>query len=163
MLRTTLIAVLLACACHEGESPVNVAGTYTISLAVQQNQCGILNGAVGDTSSGVQIVVTQSGSDVTAQVQNLAAALGLGLATGTDTFTGKVTGNSLDLWIYGTTSGSSGTCAYTRNVHLQAKLSGDELVGTVTYTFATNQTADCGTKDTCQDIQAFNGTRPPSV
>jgi hypothetical protein len=37
------------------------------------------------------------------------------------------------------------------------------LVGTVTYTYATNKTADCGAMDTCKDVQAMNGTRPPSV
>jgi hypothetical protein len=162
MRRLASLAVLFALGCSS-ESPANVAGTYTLSLTVKQNDCGILNGAVGDQASGVQIVMTQSGSDVTAQVQNLAAALGLGLATGTDTFTGKVAGDALDLWIYGTAAGASGTCAFTRNVHLKAKLSGDVLVGTVTYTFATNQTPDCGTRDTCQDVQDFNGTRPPSV
>jgi hypothetical protein len=162
MLRKTLIAVLLACGCGS-ESPANVAGTYTLALTVRQTECEILGGSVGDTSSGVQIVVTQTGSDVNAQVQNVAAALLLTIATGTATFTGKVAGNSLDLWIYGTTWGASGTCDYTRNVHLQAELSGDVLVGTLTYTFATDGAPDCGTKDTCQDIQAMNGTRPPSV
>jgi hypothetical protein len=109
MLRKTLIAALLCCSCGS-DSPANVAGTYTLSLAVKQVDCGILGGSVGDTSS-VQIVVTQAGSDVTAQVQDLGAALGLGLAMGSATFTGKVSGDSLDLWIHGTTSGSSGTCA----------------------------------------------------
>jgi hypothetical protein len=33
----------------------------------------------------------------------------------------------------------------------------------VTYRFVTNKTADCGTRDTCQDVQIFNGTRPPKV
>jgi len=37
------------------------------------------------------------------------------------------------------------------------------LTGSVTYTYATNKTADCGTRDSCQDIQVFNGTRPPTV
>jgi hypothetical protein len=162
MLRKTLIAVLLACGCHESESPANVAGTYSLSLAVQQTECGILGGSPGDTSSGVQIVVTQAGSEVSAQVQGV-AGLALALAMGTDTFTGKVAGDNLDLSIAGTMAGSGGTCAYTRNARFQAKLSGDVLVGSVTYTYATNKTADCGAKDTCQDIQAMNGTRPPSV
>jgi hypothetical protein len=33
----------------------------------------------------------------------------------------------------------------------------------VTYTFATNRNPDCGTRDTCQDVQVLNGTRPPTV
>jgi hypothetical protein len=162
MARKTLILVLLALGCGS-ESPADVAGTYTLSLTVRQNECGILGGSVGDTSSGVEIVVAQpgAGSDVTGQVQGV-AGLALALAMGSDTFTGKMAGNSLDMSISGTMAGSNGTCAFTRNAHLDAKLSGDVLTGTVTYTFATNKTADCGTRDTCQDIQAFNGTRPPT-
>jgi len=37
------------------------------------------------------------------------------------------------------------------------------LSAKVTYRFVTNKTADCGTRDTCQDVQIFNGTRPPKV
>ena len=161
MLRKTLLAILLACGCSS-EAPANVAGTYTLSLTVKQTECGILGGTVGDSSSGVQIVVTQNGAEVSAQVQGV-AGLALAIAMGSDTFTGKVAGNSIDVSIDGTMAGSSGTCAYTRNAHFEAELSGDVLVGTVTYTYATNKTADCGGKDACQDIQAMNGTRPPSV
>ena len=161
MLRRTLLTALLALGCG-GESPANVAGTYTLALTVEQTGCGIVGGAVGDTSSGVQVIITQSGGDVTCQVQGV-AGLALALAMGSDTFAGKMAGNSLDASIAGTTPGSSGTCAYTRNARLQAKLSGDTLTGSVTYTYATNQTADCDGKNSCKDVQAFNGTRPPKV
>jgi hypothetical protein len=156
-----LVLVLLACACGS-ESPADVAGTYTLSLTVKQVDCQILGGAVGDTSSGVQIVVNQSDSDATAQVQGAAGAL-LAIALGSAAFTGEVSGNSLDLSINGTTAGSDRTCAFTRNARMQAKLSGDTLAGTVTYAFATNKTADCGARDTCKDVQMFNGTRPPKL
>ena len=86
-----------------------------------------------------------------------------GLATGSDTFTGKLSGNTLDLSISGTVSGSSSTCAFTRDAYLVATISGDVLTGSVTYTYATNKTPDCGTRDTCQDVQLLNGTRPPTV
>lgn len=161
MVRKALILVLFACACGS-DAPANVAGTYTLSLAVQQNECGILGGSVGDTSSGVEIIVTQSGAEASAQVQGVAGAL-LTVTMGTATFSGKVDGNSLDMSIHGTLGGSSGTCDYTRNARLLAKLSGDVLSGSVIYTFSTDKTADCGTRDTCRDIQAFNGTRPPTV
>jgi hypothetical protein len=161
MLRNVLIALLCAAGCGS-ESPADVAGTYTLSLTVQQNACGILNNDVGTTSTGVQIVMTQSGSDVSGQVQGVGGTL-LSLALGSNTFTGKMSGDSLDVTIAGTTPGADGTCAFTRNAHMQAKLTGDVLTGTITYSFATNRTADCGAKDTCQDVQAFNGTRPPKV
>jgi hypothetical protein len=156
-----LLLVLLACACSS-ETPVDVAGTYTLSLTVKQVDCQILGGAVGDSSTGVQIVVTQSGSDATAQVQGAAGIL-VGLAMGSAAFTGKVAGNDIDLTINGTTPGSEGTCAFTRNARMQASLASDVLTGTLTYTFATNKTADCGTRDTCKDVQIFNGTRPPKL
>jgi len=161
MTRKAPLLALLACACGS-DSPSNVAGTYSLSLTVQQNQCGIIGGSVGDSSSGVGVVVTQTGSQASGQVQGV-AGLALALAMGSDTFTGNVAGNSLGLSISGTMAGSSGTCAFTRNAHLAATLSGDVLTGSVTYTFATNKTADCGTRDTCKDIQVFNGTRPPSI
>jgi len=117
---------------------------------------------MGDTSSGAQVVVSQTGSQASAQVQGIAGTLFV-FAMGSDTFTGTVSGKSLDMSISGTMAGSSGTCAFTRNARLQANLSGDVLTGSVTYTFLTNKTADCGTRDTCSDIQVFNGTRPPTI
>jgi hypothetical protein len=160
MQRAAFILAVLAAACSS-DATANVAGTYTLALTVQQNECGILTNAAGTSSTGVTVVVTQDGANVTAKVQG-AAGLGLSLATGSDTFTGKISGNSLDLSIIGTVAGSSGTCAFTRNAHLVGTLAGDLLTGSVTYTYATNQNADCGTRDTCQDIQRFNGTRPPT-
>jgi hypothetical protein len=161
MVRKALIVVLMVLGCGS-DTPANVAGTYTLSIAVQQNDCGILTNSVGDTSSGVEIVVTQTGSEASAKVKGVGGAL-LIAAMGTDTFTGKISGNSLDMSIDGTMAGSSGTCAYMRNAHLVANLSGDVLTGNVYYSFSTNKAADCGTRDTCQDIQKFNGTRPPTV
>ena len=156
-----MILALLAGACGS-DTAANVAGTYTLALTIQKNDCGILANDVGTSSTGVTVVVTQDGSNVTAKVQG-AAGLGLGLITGSDTFTGKISGNSLDLSISGTLSGSSGTCAFTRNAHLVGSVAGDLLTGSVTYTFATNKTADCGIRDTCQDVQLVNGTRPPTA
>ncbi len=161
MNKLMLAALVCVCGCDSG-SPAYVAGTYTLALTMQQNDCGILGNSVGESSTGVSLVVTQSGADVRATVQGV-AGLALGLSMGSDTFTGTVSGDALDLWIAGTMSGSSGTCAYTRNAHLVAKLSGDVLTGTVTYTFASNKTADCGFRDTCQDMQLFTGARPPAV
>jgi hypothetical protein len=161
MRRTAFILALLAGACGS-DTPANVAGTYTLALTIEKNDCGILANAVGTSSTGVTVVVTQDGSNVTAKVQGV-AGLGLGLATGSDTFTGKLSGNTLDLSISGTVSGSSSTCAFTRDAHLVATISGDVLTGSVTYTYATNKTPDCGTRDTCQDVQLLNGTRPPTV
>lgn len=161
MRRLPLLVVLVACACGS-DTPADVAGTYTMSLTVQQNDCGILGNSVGESSTGVTVVVTATGSQVEAQVQGV-AGLALALEMGSSTFTGNVSGNALDLSISGTMAGSNGTCAYTRKAHLVGTVSGDVITGSVSYGFATNKTADCGTRDTCQDVQIFNGTRPPKV
>jgi len=161
MRHAALLLVPLAAACGS-DTPANVAGTYTLALNIEQNDCGILGNPVGTPSTGVGVVVTQNGSQVDAQVQGLPGAA-LALAMGSDTFSGTVSGNSLDLSISGTMPGSSGTCAFTRRAHLTGSLSGDVLSGKVTYTYVTNKTADCGFRDTCQDVQILNGTRPPSV
>jgi hypothetical protein len=161
MRRAAFILAVLAGACGS-DSAANVAGTYTIALTIQKNECGILGNDPGTSASGVTVEVTQDGSNVTAKVQG-AAALGLVLGMGSATFTGTVSGNSLDLSISGTVSGSSGTCAFTRNARLVGTVSGDVITGRVTYTYATNKTSECGTRDSCQDVQLLNGTRPPTV
>ena len=159
--KSVLTLVLLACACGS-DTPADVAGTYALSLTVQKNDCGIVGNAVGESSSGVGMVLTQTGSQVDAQVQGV-AGLALGLVVGSDTFKGNVSGNALDLSISGTMPGSNGTCAYTREARLLGKVASDVITGSVTYRFVTNMTADCGTRNTCQDVQIFNGTRPPKV
>jgi hypothetical protein len=161
MRKSVLTLVLLSCACGS-DTPADVAGTYTLSLTVQKNDCGIVGNAVGESSSGVQLAVTPAGSLVDAQVQGV-AGLALALVMGSDTFKGNISGNALDLSISGTMPGSNGTCAYTRESRLTGKVVGDVITGSVTYRFVTNKTADCGTRDTCQDVQIFNGTRPPKV
>jgi len=122
MRRAAFILAVLAGACSS-DSAANVAGTYTIALTIQQN--GAASWAM--IREPLRLASTGGGhprgSKVTAQVQG-AAALGLGLATGSATFTGTVLGNSLDLSISGTVSGSSGTCAFTRNAHLVGTVAG---------------------------------------
>jgi hypothetical protein len=156
---TLLLLVAVACG---SDKPTNVAGTYSVNTTVQKNDCGILGKDPGSSSTGVTVAITQDGSQVSAQVQGV-AGIALQLGMGSDTFTGHVSGSSLDLAISGTMAGSQGTCAYTRNARLEAKLVGDALSGTLTYTYATNKAADCGTLSTCQDVQLMNGTRPPTV
>src|ERR1039457_6644848 len=68
MFRKALMLVVVFCACGS-DPPADIAGTYTMSLTVQQNQCGILTNPSGSSSTGVSVKVTQSGSEVSAQVQ----------------------------------------------------------------------------------------------
>ena len=57
MARKALMLVVLFCACGS-DTPTNVAGTYTMSLTVQQNQCGILTNPSGSSSTGVSVKIT---------------------------------------------------------------------------------------------------------
>jgi hypothetical protein len=85
------------------------------------------------------------------------------LATGQSSFSGTVSGHTFDLAMAGTTAGSNGSCAYTVNADMVGSLTGDSIQGKIIYTYATNKTTDCGTRDTCQDIQLFSGSRPPKT
>ncbi len=50
MSKMALAFVLLACACGN-DTPADIAGTYTLSLTVQKNDCGILGNGVGESPS----------------------------------------------------------------------------------------------------------------
>jgi len=99
---------------------------------------------------------------VTAKVQGV-AGMGLSLATGSDTFTGKISGNSLDLSIIEPWAGPAAPVPSHATPTWSARLPEILLTGSVTYTYATNKNADCGTRDTCQDIQRFTAPAPPEL
>ena len=50
----------------------DISGTYTTALTVQQNACGILVESVGDSRSGISMVITQTDAHATADVRGLA-------------------------------------------------------------------------------------------
>jgi hypothetical protein len=160
---TTVLLGLFACSdSSDSTSTADIAGTYTMSRSVQQNNCGIVAGAAGDSFEGVRVAITQSGGQATASILGAAGAA-TELLMGTSTFSGTVSGSSFDLALASTTAGSSGTCAYTINAHMIGSISGDAIQGKVVYTYVTNKTADCGARDTCQDIELFSGSRPPKT
>jgi hypothetical protein len=85
------------------------------------------------------------------------------IVLGSNSFTGNVSDNTLELRLTGTRSGSMGSCAFTLDADVTATLNGDVLQGTIAYVPKTNQSTDCGVLNSCQSVQAFNGTRPPST
>jgi hypothetical protein len=163
--RHRLTAIVLGAACAlalAGCAPADVAGNYTIALTNQQNGCNLSNWTAGASTSGVAFVITQSGANVTGQVQGLTGAA-IALWLGGDTFTGTVSGASVDMTLFGTRSMTQGACSYTLNAHVRGNLSGDSLQGTVTYSASTNHAPDCGALEGCSSVQQFDGVRPPSA
>ncbi|AKF09903.1 hypothetical protein DB32_007052 [Sandaracinus amylolyticus] len=157
MLLSTLLGLTIA-SC--GNDPENVAGTYTINLTNGPNGCMLDNWEEGDTVTGTTIAVTQDGDAVTVNVEGLAGAY-LDVVVGSRQFVGSVDGSHIDARLTGN-AGTTGSCAYTFIVDLDADLDGDVLEGTLTWFAQTNGLAECGMYNTCQNTQAFNGTRPPS-
>lgn len=149
------LLVLAACG-----GPADVGGNYTIALTNRDNGCTFQGWNVGDQTTGVSVVITQSGSSVSADVKDL-ASVGLDAALGSHTFTGSVNGDKLSLAITGTKAQSMGNCAFTYNATITATSSGDALTGRIDYTAATNGNSDCATLQGCLSFQDFNGTRPP--
>ena len=149
--------VLLAAACG---SPANVAGNFSVNLTNKDNGCNFTNWTVGNMTTGVPVTITQSGGNVTATITG-PAGLYVGAVLGSATFTGTVSGDTLDLILYGTHSATMGNCTYTVNAELKGTITGDVLDGTIDYKSATNGSPDCGAVQGCTSEQAFNGTRPP--
>ncbi|HEY1550340.1 MAG TPA: hypothetical protein VGG28_21080 [Kofleriaceae bacterium] len=160
MKRFGLFAVLFVTGVACSSSPTNVAGSYSVQLTNGANGCMFQNYTVGSDTMNVPVTVTQSGSTATATVSGVAGDY-LNLVLGSDSFTGSVDGDSLDLQLTGTRALSMGNCAYTYNATLNAALDGNSLMGSVDYTADTNNGSDCGALVGCMTSQDIAGSRPP--
>jgi hypothetical protein len=154
-----ILAVGLA-ACG-GDDPVDAAGTYTVSLTQREDGCNY--GWTGQSTAGVEVVITQNGAAVSADVQPaVGARFVLDGILGGHVFTGSVDGTHLDLLIEGTPSTSMGTCDYTIDAQIDATLDGDVLSGNIYYRDQTDGASDCGALTGCTSRQELLGNRPPS-
>src|SRR5215831_1933245 len=95
-------------------SDVNVAGTYTVAVTNGENGCNLQNWNVGNSASGIPLMITQNGSALTATVNGLTGTY-LNLVLGSSAFTGTVSGNDINLRLVGTRTGNMASCAYTIN------------------------------------------------
>ena len=157
-MKSLFLLALATAACSS--SPANVAGDYSISGTSRTNGCMIQSWTEGNTFTGVQVTITQSGSTATATVMGGGGFVLAGLL-GTNAFTGTVDGDTIDLKAVGTAAKQSGNCTFTFNGEIKATLSGDALAGRIDYRAATNGNSDCATLTGCDSYQDFNGTRPP--
>jgi hypothetical protein len=154
--------ILALCLIGCGDDLINATGSFTIAITNGQNGCNLQNWQVGSMASGIPLAVTQNGTAVTATVNGLTGTY-MSLVLGSNSFIGSVSGNELDMKLVGTRPGNTGGCAYTINAEVSATLNGDILQGQIAYVPQTNHSPDCGVLNSCQSVQALNGTRPPST
>jgi len=165
MLRTVLLAVgCLVGGCGgdgSGGPAADFAGDWTLAITNGDNGCDFANWQVGNTATAIPFTITQSGVDVTGNVGGLAGTY-LDVVLGSHTFTGDVVGSNAQMTLFGSRSASEGNCTWTVNATVDADIDGDVVVGTIVYTTATNGNPDCASREGCETVQDFNGTRPPT-
>jgi hypothetical protein len=142
--------------------PEDVAGNYTVDLIYGDNGCDLQPWDEGAAVEGVELELTQDDRELTGEVTDADTALVLTLALGSAEFEGSVIGSHFTLTNEGTVSGTEGDCAFTRTATIRGQIDGDAVEGTVTYTYETNGDSSCGDRETCESVQQFNGTRPPT-
>jgi len=148
------VALLGAAACSDDY----VAGNYNAQLTNRSDGCSL--GLTSGQNASANFTVTQSGSDVTFEVKDL-AGLFLAAQVGSATLTGGVDGDDISVGRNGTIKSTVGGCEYTINAEIKASQDGDSMKGRVEYRAATNGNADCGSRKGCLTVQDFNATRPP--
>jgi hypothetical protein len=143
------------------EDPADVAGSYTVSVTSRTNGCEFDNWTEGESATAIPVTISQDGDMATATLEGLAGAW-LNLVLGSNEFTGKVSGNDMELTLFGTTTGANGNCTWTVNSTFDVTLDGDAIEGEIRYEKATNGNPDCAPFEGCISYQDVNGTRPPS-
>mgnify|MGYP001603801700 CR=1 FL=1 len=155
-------AILLVAALAMGCEPADVAGNYTVNLTNGENGCALTNWTVGEMTNAVPVVVVQDGDQVQLDVMGVGGTL-LDLAVGSSLFTGQVGGNGITAALIGDNTARQGECVYTTTIDLDASVSGDFMEGQLRWRPVTNHHADCGVLESCENLQTFNGSRPPST
>lgn len=140
--------------------PVDAAGTYTLTVLSGENACAFEGWQEGSVATGVPLVVEQEGAAVTAVLEG-APGLFATVVLGSNQLEGEVTGEQIDVSLYGTRAFTQGSCTYTITADVAATLQGDFLDGQIEYRPSTNGSPACGVLNDCASIQSFNGTRPP--
>lgn len=141
-------------------SDANVEGNWTMAVTSRDNGCNFANWVVGNQASGIPVQIGQEGSDVTATITGAVGGL-VSLWIGSNVFTGKIDGDSLDLELYGRAM-QSGNCSFSYNAILTGDVNGDTMTGRIDYVGKTNNNPDCAAIEGCVSFQEFNGTRPPT-
>jgi len=152
--------LVLAASLAMGCASADVAGNYTVNLTNGDNGCSFMNWTVGDTTSGIPIVVTQSEDQVQLDIGGAGGTL-LDVGLGSSIFNGTVGGSTVTAALIGSTRANQGMCSYTITIDLDANVNGDFMEGELSWRPVTNMHPDCGVLEMCRNIQSFNGSRPP--
>ena len=157
--KTLSFLAVLSAACGN-PTPSNFAGSYAGTVVDGDNACQ-LQGWTAGNSSAFQATITQDGPDAQLQVpSNTLVGLALVLYLGTNTFSGKVTGNDFTAAYLGTKQQTQGACSYTVNTKLDVTIDDkNNIAGTLTYTPVTNGDPSCGALNTCSNVQNVTGSR----
>ena len=151
-----LLVLLLACS----GDPADVAGTYTVAVTSGPNECMLPMWNEGDSTRGIDMLVSQSGTSASADIRGLTGTY-LDFVLGSSVFSGDVDGEDLELLLIGTAEQTAPGCTYTIDAEVDATLDGDVLTGTITYR-PNPVMGTCGILESCRNVQQFNGTRPPT-
>ena len=150
----------MGCGSSDSGPPVDFSGQYAGSSTNGMSTCpGAWN--TGDMAEG-SVNLVQSGADVQFQTQG-GTSLIFYLVFGSNSFTGKATGNHVDAVIVGSVTNMQGACTFTWKGTITGDLAGDTLSGKLTYSPTTNGHADCDTQKVtgCTRVTDFTYTRPP--
>jgi hypothetical protein len=159
MIRAMRYLALVVCVAACGSDDADVAGDYATLVTNRDNGCNFDGWTVGATNNA-SVTLTQGGNNVTATVTGIGGLI-LDASLGGHTYSGRISGNTLDVTLFGTRSNTTGTCTYTFNSEIHAEVHGDILTGQIDYSAATNGSPDCAAITNCRSFQDFNGTRPP--
>jgi hypothetical protein len=149
-------------ACGGSSDPVNFNGTYTTTIVNGENGCGLDRWTAGEKSDNVQVIATTDAlnrNSVLVAVQGIAGGL-LELSVGSRTFVSTSSGNELTGLLVGREANDKG-CMQSTRIRLKAKLNGDTLEGSLSYSFEVKNPEACGIKANCANIQTIKGLRPP--
>jgi hypothetical protein len=156
---------LAAAGCGGGsDAPANVAGVYQIVATLGANGCELPSWTVDQTiPNGIEMTITQDTVDpskITGRLSGLSVFL-LVLALGNDTFVGTIDGTKVDMTLAGRQV-VDGACVYSPSATARATANQDSLVmGSISMTYSTNNVAQCGIRNGCNNIIYFSGQRPP--
>lgn len=155
---------LAAAACGSDDefesTPVDVSGSYTVSVTNKSNGCNFTDWQQDETTSGIPITITQDGETITITIDGLVGSA-VALWLGASKLEGNVDGDRVHATYFGTRSFTQATCTYSINAEMDATLTGDSLQGVIRYKPKTNGSPDCGALESCETLQEFAGSRPP--
>lgn len=158
-MRALVLLLLATTACTTSDAVA--AGDFTLTVINRDNTCNFASWNPGDAAAATA-TITQNRSDVTASVTGLGALL-LEASVGGHVFTGQIDGGTLTLTLIGTRSATMGSCTFTYNGEIDARIRGDILTGQIHYRSATDRSPDCAAITDCLSTQDVTGARPHMV